>query len=61
MSDIRQEISQDAVNYARQIEKRIILIDGVRLATLMVQHNLGVSGVATYELKKIDSDYFEEE
>ena len=53
--------SQDAVNYAQQIEKRIVLIDGARLARLMVQHNLGVSAVATYELKKIDSDYFEDE
>lgn len=53
--------SQEAVNYAQQIEKRIILIDGPRLARLMVQHNLGVSTVATYELKRIDSDYFEDE
>lgn len=53
--------SQDAVNYAQQIEKRIVLLDGARLARLMVQHNLGVSAVATYDLKKIDSDYFEDE
>lgn len=51
--------SADAVAYARQIEKRIVLIDGVRLAKLMVQHNLGVSTVATYEVKRVDSDYFE--
>ncbi len=52
--------SADAVAYARQIEKRIVLIDGSRLAKLMVQHNLGVSTVATYEVKRVDSDYFEE-
>jgi len=51
--------SADAVAYARQIEKRIVLIDGVRLAKLMVQHNLGVSTVATYDVKRVDSDYFE--
>jgi restriction system protein len=51
--------SADAVTFAQQIEKRIVLIDGRRLAKLMVQHNLGVSTVATYELKKVDSDYFE--
>lgn len=51
--------SADAVAYARQIEKRIVLIDGVRLAKLMVLHNLGVSTVATYEVKRVDSDYFE--
>ncbi len=52
--------SADAVAYARQIEKRIVLIDGSRLAKLMVQNNLGVSTVATYELKRVDTDYFEE-
>jgi restriction system protein len=52
--------SADAVTFARQIEKRIVLIDGKRLAKLMVQHNLGVNPVASYELKKVDSDYFEE-
>lgn len=51
--------SADAITFAQQIEKRIVLIDGRRLAKLMVQHNLGVSRVAAYELKKIDSDYFE--
>lgn len=52
--------SADAIEYVRKIEKRIVLIDGPRLAKLMVQHNLGVSAVAVYELKRIDSDYFEE-
>lgn len=53
--------SKDALDYVKQIEKRIILIDGERLARLMVQHDLGVSTVAAYELKKIDSDYFEDD
>jgi restriction system protein len=53
--------SQEALHYAQQIEKRMILIDGPRLARLMVQYNLGVNTVATYELKRIDTDYFEEE
>jgi restriction system protein len=52
--------STDAIAFARQIEKRIVLIDGKRLAKLMVQHNLGVSTTATYELKRVDSDYFDE-
>lgn len=37
------------------------LINGPRLARLMVQHGLGVSTVETYELKRIDSDYFQDE
>mgnify|MGYP001482926794 CR=1 FL=1 len=37
------------------------VIDGEALAQLMIDHNVGVSTIATYELKKIDSDYFMEE
>lgn len=40
---------------------KIVLIDGARLAELMMEHNLGVSVAATYQLKKLDSDYFSEE
>lgn len=37
---------------------KIILIDGKRLAQLMIDHNVGVSTVKTYEVKRVDSDYF---
>jgi len=37
----------------------IILITGKELAKLMIEFNLGVSVVATYQVKKVDSDYFE--
>jgi restriction system protein len=37
------------------------LIDGQELATLMIEHNVGVSVVSTYQIKRIDSDYFAEE
>jgi restriction system protein len=39
---------------------RIILIDGERLASLMIEYNLGVSIQDTYVIKKIDQDYFEQ-
>jgi restriction system protein len=39
---------------------RVILIDGRRLAKLMVDHNIGVTTVTSFEVKRIDSDYFEE-
>jgi restriction system protein len=51
--------SREAKEYAALIETRIILIDGTRLAELMVEHNIGVSIVEAYEVKKLDSDYFE--
>jgi restriction system protein len=52
--------SRDAHEYAAFIDSRIILIDGQRLAKLMVDHGLGVSTVGVYEVKKIDADYFGE-
>lgn len=42
-------------------EPRVVLIDGVMLANLMIDYNVGVSVAETYEIKKIDSDYFLEE
>jgi restriction system protein len=40
---------------------RIVLIDGARLAQLMIEHDLGVSVAATYQLKRLDSDFFSED
>jgi len=51
--------SGEARSYVRQIEKRIVLIDGNELAELMIEHNLAVSTDAVYEVKKLDNDYFE--
>ncbi len=53
--------SRDAEDYAKLINSKIILIDGERLAGLMVDHDVGVTAVGEYKLKKIDSDYFEGE
>lgn len=49
-----------AVDYAAMVPQKVILIDGPRLATLMIEHNIGVSTTRTIALKRIDSDYFEE-
>jgi len=43
-----------------RIDNKIVLIDGAQLAELMIDHNLGISPMATYEVKKIDTDYFTE-
>lgn len=53
--------SREAEEYSSIIDTRIILIDGERLTSLMVDHNVGVSTVGQYEVKKIDSDYFDNE
>ena len=52
--------SQGARDYVGRISKRLVLIDGAELARLMVQHNVGVRTRTTYEVKKIDEDYFTE-
>jgi restriction system protein len=53
--------SPDARGYVSDIEKKIVLIDGQELVDLMIEHNIGVSTEATIHLKRIDTDYFEEE
>ncbi len=53
--------TQDALNYVKGIEKKIVLIDGKQLANLMIEYNVGVSPIATYTIKRVDTDYFEEE
>ena len=45
----------------RHIDTRIIFIDGTELARLMVTCGVGVTPVAVYELKRVDSDFFAEE
>ncbi len=40
------------------ISSRIVLIDGERLSSLLIRNNIGVRIHETYELKKIDQDYF---
>lgn len=54
------QFSREALDYAELIEASLILIDGKRLSELMVQYNVGVSEVAAYTVKRIDSDYFDE-
>ncbi|HAK96024.1 MAG TPA: restriction endonuclease [Planctomycetes bacterium] len=53
--------SQDALDYVAHIETKVVLIDGPMLAQLMIDHDVGVTTVATYDLKRVDSDYFAEE
>ncbi len=53
--------TKDAREYISVIESKIILIDGEHLSKLMAEHNVGVSTVGQYEVKKLDSDYFDNE
>lgn len=48
----------DAVNYVSNIDFKVVLIDGKRLTEFMIDYDIGVTGSTTYQLKRIDSDYF---
>lgn len=53
--------SNEAVNYVSSIDSKVVLIDGKRLAELMIDYDVGVTTVSTYQLKRVDSDYFSNE
>jgi len=50
--------TKEAVAFAAAIESKIVLIGGEELVALMIDHNIGVTPVASYEIKRIDTDYF---
>jgi restriction system protein len=52
--------TQDACDYADNLDIRLVLIDGLDLSKLMIEHNVGVSVTERIEIKKVNSDYFEE-
>jgi len=52
--------TKQAEEYVNNIGKRIILIDGDRLARLMIDHRIGVTEVRSYSICKLDSDYYED-
>ncbi len=51
---------ENAREYVAGLHQKIILIDGRRLAELMIEHGIGVAEEHAYSVKKIDSDYFDE-
>ena len=53
--------TREATEFAADIATKVILIGGAQLAELMIEHGVGVTTKATYEVKSIDSDYFSDE
>jgi len=54
------DFAQNAYDYAKSISQKVVLIDGTRLAQLMIDHGVGVSTQRKIEIKRLDSDYFED-
>jgi restriction system protein len=53
--------SRQALDYARGLQQRVILIDGARLTELMVEFGVGVRVSRTIEVKRLDEDFFADE
>jgi len=52
--------SKEALDYNPRNDCKIVLIDGDQLTQLMIDFNLGVSVQESYEIKRMDNDYFDE-
>jgi restriction system protein len=53
------KFSDNAYEYVKNIEPKVILIDGKMLTKLMIEYNVGTTTIESYHVKKIDLDYFE--
>jgi restriction system protein len=54
------DFTLEARSYRPKNDMKLILISGEQLASLLFEFGVGVTKVVSYEIKKIDSDYFEE-
>lgn len=54
-------LSREARNFVSNIDNKIVLIDGLMLANLMMDHGIGVTEIGTYVVMRVDSDYFGQE
>jgi len=52
------KFSDDAREYARMIDTKVVLIDGPQLTDLMIDCGVGVATRTSYEIKELDTDYF---
>lgn len=53
--------TKEARDFAASIDSKIILLDGQALADLMIDHGIGVSEIAKYAVRRVDSDYFSQD
>jgi restriction system protein len=54
------DFTKEALDFVSRIDSKIILIDGRTLSRLMIDFGVGVTTIASYDIKKLDSDYFSE-
>jgi restriction system protein len=54
------DFTKEASEYAEGLSDKVVLIDGETLVNLMIDHGVGVDLEEAYEIKRVDSDYFNE-
>jgi len=54
------EFTNDAYEFSKKLDTKVVLIDGTKLANLMIDHGIGVSTKTVIEIKELDTDYFED-
>ncbi len=54
------DFTKDATGYAEGLQDKVVLVNGEMLANLMIDHGVGVALEEAYEIKRVDSDYFDE-
>ena len=52
------DFSREATQYIDRVQHRLVLINGQRLAQLMIEHEVGVRTRSTYKIRSVDEDYF---
>ena len=52
--------AENALEYVRMIDPKVVLIDGSQLTDLMIDYGIGVTTRTVYEIKSLDTDYFGE-
>jgi len=56
------QFSKDAYDFIQKIVgKKVVLIDGEKVAALMLEYNIGVVRAKVYELKELSNDFFDED
>jgi restriction system protein len=51
--------TNEALSYASTLAIKVVLLDGLALTNPMIDHGVGVTTQSVYEIKRIDSDYFD--
>jgi restriction system protein len=55
------KFSGEAIEFAHHLSQRVILIDGNKMADLMIEYGIGCTIKTTMELKQVDENFFDEE